>query len=58
LIGLIRAVAQRIKEMLNMFDPTILPIAISEFFLYAATTEVKSSGRLVPIATIVKPIIV
>lgn len=40
-----------------MQDPTILPIAISVFLLNAATTEVISSGRLVPIATIVSPII-
>ena len=31
-------------------------MAISEFFLEAATTEVKSSGREVPKATIVNPI--
>ena len=34
----------------------MFPIAISQFFLEAATTDVKSSGREVPRATIVKPI--
>ena len=34
------------------------PIAISVFFLRAATTEVASSGRDVPMATMVNPIIV
>lgn len=37
-----------------MFDPIIFPIAISEFPLNAAVTLVISSGRLVPIASIVK----
>jgi len=42
--------------MLKIFEPITFPIAISEFFLKLATTEVISSGRLVPIAIIVRPI--
>ena len=39
-----------------MFEPTILPIAISLSPLIAAVTLVTNSGKLVPIATIVNPI--
>ena len=39
-----------------MLLPTILPMAISALCLYEATTEVTSSGRDVPKATIVRPI--
>ena len=49
------------KPMINMilkiFDPITFPTAISFSFLIEATTLVTSSGRLVPTATIVKPII-
>jgi len=45
-----------IPNMLNMFDPTTLPIAISASFLKAAIIDVISSGKLVPKATIVTPI--
>jgi len=38
-----------------MLDPIMFPIAISLFFLYAATTEVASSGNEVPAATKVNP---
>jgi len=37
-------------------EPTTFPIAISEFFLYAAIAEAANSGKLVPIATIVNQI--
>ena len=43
-------------RILNMFEPIILPIEISSSDLYIATNVVTSSGRLVPIATKVKPI--
>ena len=43
--------------MLNMFEPIIFPIAISLFPLIAAVTLVTSSGKLVPIARIVRLII-
>lgn len=42
--------------MLNILEPTILPIAISDSPLRAAITLVTSSGKLVPSATIVRPI--
>ena len=47
----------KIKKTLNMFDPTIFPIAISTFFFRAAITDVASSGNDVPIEIIVKEII-
>ena len=43
------------KRILNILLPTIFPIAIPTFPLLAAVTEVTSSGRLVPNATIVSP---
>ena len=39
-----------------MLLPTMFPMAISEFFLIEAETEVNNSGKDVPRATIVKPI--
>ena len=55
-IGAINQVIPRIPNMLNTLLPTMFPMAISFCFLRAATTEVASSGRLVPTATIVSPI--
>ena len=40
-----------------MLDPTTLPSATSAWRLMAAATEVASSGRLVPTATIERPIV-
>lgn len=40
-----------------MFDPITLPIAISFSFLIEATADVTNSGKDVPTATIVNPII-
>ena len=51
------AVKPRIQNILKILLPTTFPIAISDCFLRAATTEVASSGRLVPTATTVSPII-
>ena len=45
----------RIKDILMILDPTTFPIAISFSPFFAATTDVTSSGRLVPTATIVSP---
>ena len=45
------------NRILKILLPTILPIAISALPLRAAVTEVNSSGKLVPSATIVRPII-
>jgi hypothetical protein len=54
--GLITALIPKMKNTLNIFDPTIFPIAKSTFFFLAAITLVASSGRDVPIDTIVKAI--
>lgn len=43
----------RQTNILNMFEPTILPIAMPVDPLIALVTETASSGRLVPIATTV-----
>ena len=43
------------KRMLKMLLPTMFPIAISALCFLAAETDVKSSGRDVPRATIVRP---
>jgi len=45
-----------IKKILKIFEPITFPIAISLFFLKAATSDVTSSGREVPIETMVRPI--
>ena len=42
---------------LRMFEPIILPMASSSWFFKTLVIEAASSGRLVPKATIVKPII-
>ena len=42
-------------SMLNTLEPMAFPKAISTSFLRAATTDVTSSGRLVPMDTIVRP---
>ena len=43
--------------MLNIFEPTTFPKAISDFFLHAAVIDAVSSGNEVPHAIIVKDII-
>jgi len=53
--GIIKLESPTTKRMLNKLLPIIFPIAMSQFFLKAAITEVKSSGKDVPKATIVKP---
>ena len=54
--GLIADAIPRTIRMLNILDPTALPSAISTSFFFAATIEVTSSGREVPMETIVSPI--
>ena len=44
------------KRILKILLPTMLPIAIPAFPRFAAVTDVTSSGREVPSATIVRPI--
>ena len=55
-IGRTRELTPRMKKILKMFDPIMLPTAMSLFFFTAATTDVASSGKEVPAATIVNPI--
>ena len=55
-IGFMTAAAPRTNKILKIFEPTILPIAISYLRFIAATTHTTSSGKLVPNATNVKPI--
>ena len=57
LIGLIKDVIPIIERIFMMLLPSILPNAKSVLFDSAAINEVISSGRLVPIAMIVTPII-
>ena len=45
------------KKILKRLLPITFPIAISGFFFRAATIEVASSGREVPPATSVSPMI-
>ena len=56
-IGVIVALQPNTKNILKRLEPITFPIAISGFFFNAATTEVANSGREVPPATKVKPII-
>lgn len=46
------------QRILNIFDPTTFPMAMSVLRLYAAMAEVASSGRDVPMATTVSPMTV
>ena len=52
-MGWIREHIDKIKNILNMLEPTTLPMAISLLFFKAATIEVANSGKDVPAATIV-----
>lgn len=56
-IGIITELTQRIKRILKMQDQTTFPTARSEFPFFAATIEVANSGRDVPTAIMVNPII-
>lgn len=55
--GAITADIPKIKNILKILEPTTFPIAISVFFLRAATTEVANSGKDVPKETTVTDII-
>lgn len=55
-IGNTNALIQRIRNIFAIFEPRTLPIAISVFPEILARTETINSGILVPIATIVSPI--
>ena len=56
-IGVTKAMVDKTNKILKIFDPIMFPIEISNSFLNTATNVVTTSGRLVPIATIVNPII-
>ena len=51
----IRPTKPKINEMLMMFEPITFPRAKSFSPFFEATTDVTSSGKLVPKATIVSP---
>lgn len=54
--GWMRPGKQKTASKLKAFEPMILPIAKSGSFLSTLATEAASSGKLVPMATMVKPI--
>jgi len=56
--GFIKRIREKIPTILYTFDPKIVPTARLDCFLKAAAMPVASSGRDVPNATKVKPIIV
>lgn len=56
-IGDMIAVIPRMRNIFAIFDPRTFPIAISVFQEILAMIETMSSGILVPIATIVRPMI-
>ena len=53
--GIIIAVTLNIRKMLAILDPRTLPIAMSPLSVSAEFTDTNSSGALVPIPTIVRP---
>jgi hypothetical protein len=55
--GDIKPANGKTAKILNIFDPIIAPTAISLSPFMILTIEVTTSGKLVPIATIVRPII-
>ena len=55
--GAIRALRPRMRNIFAIFDPVTFAIAISVLPCRLAVTETMSSGRLVPIATMVRPMI-
>ena len=54
--GVISALDPTTNKILKIFDPMMFPIAISALPFLAAVTEVTSSGKDVPKATMVSPI--
>lgn len=56
-IGRINPVIPNTNKILNKLDPIMFPITISECFFIAAAIHVTNSGKLVPNAMTVKPII-
>lgn len=56
-IGAMQALTQRIKNIFAILEPSTFPMAISGLPEILARTDTMSSGILVPIATIVRPMI-
>jgi hypothetical protein len=54
--GLIRDDKPKMKKILKRFDPTTFPIAKSTFLFLTAVIDVASSGRDVPMDTMVNAI--
>lgn len=55
-MGVIRPNVPVITRLLNIFDPSMFPRAISPSPFNIAINGVDNSGRLVPMAIIVRPI--
>ncbi len=55
--GFIILVIPNTNNKLNIFDPIMFPIAIEEDLFFIAIIDVTNSGKDVPIAIIVSPII-
>ncbi len=55
-IGFIIAINPITSRMFAMFEPITFPIAIPGEFIIVAVSDALNSGKLVPIAIIVKPI--
>ena len=53
--GMIMAVAPKMSNTLAILEPSTLPIAMSPLSLSADDTEMNNSGALVPMPTMVKP---
>ena len=56
-MGAMHALNHNMKNILAILEPSTLPIAIPEFPQILARIDTINSGILVPIATIVSPII-
>lgn len=56
-MGFMSELIDSINKILKISEPMTLPIAMSLFFLSAATIEVINSGKEVPAAMMVNPII-
>ena len=53
--GNIAAVTPKIRKMLAILEPMTLPMAMSPLLLSAEDTETNNSGALVPMPTMVRP---
>ena len=58
MLGKNKIVVDEINEVLHIIDPIAFPYAISPIPLIALVAETIASGKVVPIETIVAPIII